>query len=455
MKEVPSAARPPGNTSSEGTGQRRRKGARFSDHSSFLLLPASFVLCWFGNLAQSVNVIWFVASGLLAGAAFLVALRGQISPARLWLVALAARLLLLPAEPGDDLWRYIWEGRVQAAGFNPYVLAPIAPELTPLRDGSWAKIDHKSFAAAYPPGAELAFRLLAPLPPLGWKLIFLLADLGVVALLWAWRRDDVRVAAAYAWNPLILYSFAAGAHFDSLMVLALVGSALLLQRSERPLHAASSALLLGLAIALKVIPLVLLPVWAFALGWRRMPWLLLALLPPLAGALHFGWPAVDITAGLREFGRIARTNDCVWWLVEFLRGERLAYNDLPQLVQALACGLCAWVFRRDWPRATLWVLGALLIFSPALHPWYLSWILPFAALAAFPSSQAATSSPSPASAWFVFSVSVFGYFLLWLQPLPWQQPVWLRLLILLPPLLWLLLLRGQPRATSPPGAPKP
>lgn len=426
-----------------------RSRAQSALSASFLLLPASFALCAFSDLTVAGNVSWFVLSGLAAGAAFLLALRSRISPSRLWLIALAARLLLLPAEPGDDLWRYVWEGKVQTAGFNPYVLAPNAPDLTPLRDAGWEKMDHKGYVAAYPPGAELIFRLLAALPPLGWKLLFAAADLGVVALLLAWRRDDLRVAAAYGWNPLILYSFAAGAHFDSLMVLALMGSAFLLRRPERAGNAALAALLLGLAIALKVVPLVLLPVWAFALGGRRMPWLLLALIPPLCGALHFGWPAVDITAGLRAFGRVARTNDCVWWLVEWLRGERIAYNDIPQLVQALACGSCAWIFRSDWQRATLWVLGALLIFSPALHPWYLSWILPFAALAAFPPTTSPSPSPArPASAWLVLGVSTFGYFLLWLYPLPWQQPVWLRLLILLPPLLWLAWI-WRPRPAQP------
>ncbi|MBS0656821.1 MAG: hypothetical protein JSR82_01080 [Verrucomicrobia bacterium] len=396
--------------------------------SPYLLLPCALGLSATSDLTAPGNPVRFALLGLLAGLVYLAALRGPITPTRLWMVAIGARLLLLPAEPGDDFWRYVWEGRVQAAGFNPYVLAPAAPELAGLRDADWAKINHPGFVAAYPPGAQLIFRALQAFPTLVWKLAFTRLDLAIVALLAHWRRSDLRVAAIYGWNPLAIYAFAGAVHFDVLMVLALVGAARLLERdlaqpSRRALG--GSALLLGVGIALKLVPLVLLPVWFLACGWRRAGWLLLAAVPPLVTALLLGWPGVDPLAGLRTFGRVARTNDCVWWLFELVSGLRLETNALPQLALAVGCGLAAWVFRRDWLRATLWVLGALLLLSPALHPWYLAWILPFAAL----------RGPA-AHGWLIFSVSAFAYFLLWLQPLPWAQPVWLRLLILLPPLVW-------------------
>lgn len=413
----------------------RRAGAVAS---GFFLILGTLLLARYSDLERTENVLWFVGAGLGAGLAYLGALTGRIDTGLLWLVAIVARLVLLPAAPGDDLRRYQWEGRVQAAGFNPYVLAPQAPELAPLRDGDWEKMPHKTFAAAYPPAAELVFRALAGQPALLWKLVFALADLGVIALLVAWRRDDPRVAAAYGWNPLVLYAFAGGAHFDSLLVLVLVAAAFLLRHLDRAAAAAGSCLLLGLAIALKAVPVVLVPVWAFALGWRRWPWLLLAPLPGLAGALAFGWPETDLTAGLRAFGRVARTNDCLWWLVELVRGERIAYNDTLQAVQLAACAGLAWLRRREPQRAILWVLGAFLLLSPVLHPWYLAWILPFAALAG-----------ETAAGWRVFAVSSFAYFLLWLHPLPWQQSPWLRLAILLPPLAATLAVLARARRDDP------
>src|SRR5258708_5378089 len=76
-----------------------------------------------------------------------------------WAVAIALRLVALPLAPGDDFWRYQWEGKIQHAGFNPYVNAPDDPQLEAVRAEfpAWHKINHRDFRAIYPPGAELLF----------------------------------------------------------------------------------------------------------------------------------------------------------------------------------------------------------------------------------------------------------------------------------------------------------
>ena len=266
-----------------------------------------------------------------------------------------------------------------------------------------------------------------------WKILFALADLAVVGLLVAWAGAPR--AVWYAWNPLSIFAFAGAAHFDVLLVLPLVGAALLLDRGLRansPRLLALSSFLLGLAIAIKLAPIVLVPVWFFALGWRRAALLAPALLPLPLLALLYGWPAVDIFASAREFGRVARTNDAVWWLSErFLWPNVAQKNDVYNLLAACACALLAIRFWSDWRRAVLWVLGAVLLLSPALHPWYLTWILPFAAVGG-----------RRARGWLVLSVTIFLYFLLWTQPLPWQEPTWLRLAIFVPPLLYAIVIRA-------------
>jgi hypothetical protein len=108
----------------------------------------------------------FVACGLVAGLAFLftvpdfpidISLRSQA--VLFWSVAVALRLIVLPLEPGDDFWRYQWEGKVQLAGFNPYTQPPDDPALANVRAEfpNWYKINHRHFRAIYPPGAQLVF----------------------------------------------------------------------------------------------------------------------------------------------------------------------------------------------------------------------------------------------------------------------------------------------------------
>lgn len=406
-------------------------------NASRRLLPALGLAIALAAMAASSDLgfpgraIRFTGAALVAGFLFWLAVsRFDGSRRMLWVGAIVFRVVMLFAQPSDDTWRYLWEGRVQVAGFNPYVDGPLSPRLELLRDATWEMVNHKEFAAAYPPGGQLFFRSLAMVGatnPLAWKVLFALADLAVVGLLVAWAGAPR--AIWYAWNPLPIFAFAGAAHFDVLMVLPLVGAAWLMDRGLRENSRrllAFSSLLLGLSIAIKVVPVVLVPVWFFALGWRRVALLVPALLPLPGLALLYGWPGVDIFAATREFARVARTNDAVWWLSERFVWPNLAQkNDLYQLLAAAACGALAVAFRRDWQRGMLWVLGAVLLLSPVFHPWYLTWILPFAALGG-----------SRSRGWLVLSVTIFFYFLLWTLPLPWHEPTWLRLAIFLPPLLY-------------------
>lgn len=419
-------------------------------NASRRLLPALGLAIALAAMAASSDLgfpgraVRFTGAALIAGFLFwLAASRFDGSRRMLWIGAIVFRVVMLFAQPSDDSWRYIWEGRVQIAGFNPYVDSPLSPRLEPMRDAVWEMVNHKEFAAAYPPGAQLFFRAVVAAGGtslLVWKILFALADLAVVGLLVAWAGAPR--AVWYAWNPLSIFAFAGAAHFDVLMVLPLVGAALLLDRGLRansPRLLALSSFLLGLAIAIKLAPIVLVPIWFFALGWRRAALLAPALLPLPLLALLYGWPAVDIFASAREFGRVARTNDAVWWLSERFVWPNLAQkNDVYQLIAAGACGGLAVAFRRDWQRGTRWVLGAVLLLSPALHPWYLTWILPFAAL-----------GEARSRGWMVLSVTLFLYFLLWIQPLPWHEPTWLRLSIFLPPLFYWAATRAASSTQTP------
>ena len=82
----------------------------------------------------------FIAVAILSGIAFLAAassfpvhftLRAQRIV--FWSIVIALRLVALPLEPGDDFWRYQWEGKIQQAGFNPYVTAPDDSQLETVR----------------------------------------------------------------------------------------------------------------------------------------------------------------------------------------------------------------------------------------------------------------------------------------------------------------------------------
>lgn len=423
---------------------KRRGLIRFS-----IALVAELVLFaslnFFDDWTLEEMPVKFVACAMLCGIAYFAATVSfpvQISPkfqsVIFWAVVIVLRLVALPLAPGDDFWRYQWEGKIQHAGFNPYVNAPDDPQLEPVRAEfpEWHKINHRDFRAIYPPGAELLFAGLSRISdsPLLYKLLFAAADIATIAVLLRLLGGASRYASAawYAWNPLVVYSFAGSAHFDSLMILPMVAGILLLTRFETETDsrrkwwlALAVSAAFGIAISIKLVPAFLLLCCVFALGYRAITLAVSAAIP-LGLSLLYGYPTVPIWDSLRRFAHVTRLNDLFWWLIEetiWPNPHQKNYHYNVILIIAIAVvSLLAWW---NWKRAMLWVLGAALILSPVLHPWYCTWILPLATW-------------RRAFAWHVLSVTLFAYFLFWNErifALPWHSEPWLRVIIIGPPII--------------------
>src|SRR5262245_15380792 len=98
--------------------------------------------------------------------------------ASILLVALAMRLLLLPGTPvSTDVFRYVWDGRVQAAGINPYLYVPADAALASLRDQAiYPYLNRADYAPTiYPPTAQIVFHLITRISeaPLAMKVAML------------------------------------------------------------------------------------------------------------------------------------------------------------------------------------------------------------------------------------------------------------------------------------------
>jgi hypothetical protein len=348
-----------------------------------LLVLGGAALLWPHGAATAASVPWFLAAAAIMGAGYVLTWRPALARAAVaawlfWGVAVAARLLLLPMEPGDDVWRYLWEGRVQLAGHSPYHSPPLAPELAGLRTDWWSQINHPDKTAIYPPLLQLGFRGLAA--SLGdfvwlWKLVFIAADLAVCGLLA--RRFGRAAALLFAWNPLILYVTAGGAHFESLLLLPLVAAWLAWERGGW----ARAALGVGLSIGIKWIT-------APLLGWlvwqqRRQP--LRALATLALGLLPVGlallWFRVEFgplgTLWPGDFVAKARGMDLLPWLVDLVRRPAEVSNAwIPLLFFPLAAA--ALLLSRRFVTAAESFFVVLLVCLPSIHPWYFAWLMPWA-----------------------------------------------------------------------------
>ncbi len=368
----------------------------------FLLQAAGLVLCW-GFFPCSHS-------------------RSRTTVLLILGVSLLPRMILWPAPPSDDVHRYRWEGRLVWAGENPFTSVADDPVRTPFRDDDWDRMNHRERGTVYPPLAQLIFAGISAatgeVPPVSLeKAVFVAADIGVLLLLFGMlhrRRLPYSHALFYSLNPVVLVSFAGESHYDSLFILALVAAVHGLEVRRLRL----SWVLLAASVQLKLISLLLLPVWIRERAGRGI-WIGILIIALTWIPFYDGICAW--AASLLEFGG----GGTFQGLIPFLLRTFSLPEEYASQIGMLGGGISLLlVWHKGGTPATLTrrILGCLLVFSPILHFWYLSWILPFVAL-------------RPTLSWLWLCASQALYFLVWPRLAGtgyWELPPWAETLIWLP-----------------------
>jgi hypothetical protein len=334
---------------------------------------------------------YFMASLTLAGIAYLLAMREFFAApkfprpvvvtglllAALWHIA----FLRVPPDADDDIHRYVWDGRLQRLGYNPYIVVPSDPAVQGLHTPETRTLNNPDLPSPYPAGAQLFFRAVTAIheSTFAMKVAFLVCEFAIVFVLLdvlRCTRQGAHLVLAFAWNPLLAIEVAGSGHIDIVGALLLVVSAAALVRRWR----ATAAVALGLAIAVKFLPVVLVPLY-----WKRVRIRDAALAAAVVGLLYLPFlnhgriPLGSLGTYVQNF----RFNGPV-----FAALDRAAP---PQLLAGLAvlAGLvtATWLRIRSaapelsadpfaWPMFA-WPMAASLLCAPAVFPWYLLWLLPF------------------------------------------------------------------------------
>ena len=349
----------------------------------------------FGTIGSDDGLIAFVVlevvAGLVWAAAAWLVLRRRLPGWSVWVVlavAVALRVAVAAAPPSlsTDLYRYVWDGRVQVAGHNPYSFLPNADELAALRDeGVYPHINRFDYAPTiYPPVAQGVFAAVAAVLPDVWgiKAVSALADLGCVLVLVVLLRlagRPARQVLVYAWHPLPVWEFAGNAHVDGLALL-FIALAVWAAVRLRPGWAGAA---LAAATLCKFLPLALAPA-----VWRRWDWRAPAagLAVVVAGYgvyLGAGWRVLGFLGGYAQEEGLG--NGAGFFVLRGLGSlgplpgwAGRAYLGAGLLVLA---GLAVWAVWRDWPGTAAGrvarvasdglVLGTALIVVLSPHyPWY-------------------------------------------------------------------------------------
>jgi alpha-1,6-mannosyltransferase len=320
---------------------------------------------------------------------------------------LRATLLLRSPDLSDDVRRYAWDARVGAAGISPYAHVPSDPAVARLAPEAAASVPHADVRTVYPPVGQAAFRTARSFGggDVAFKALFAAADLSIVALIAAMGGAGAGYAAAlYAFHPLPVTESAGQGHLDSLGVALLLAGMVFLFRGKKaragvafalsaltkyvslaatlPLLKRGRGRLFGSALAVGV------GLWALASRGGVSP---VGGLPQYAERWEFNAPAYSGLAALMDAGNVpdrakglfmdlkAGLGHPAWTerLFRFFYAGFFARAVLGILLAA-ALGIIAWKVG-DTETAVFASLAALLLCAPTLHPWYLLWILPFAA----------------------------------------------------------------------------
>lgn len=372
----------------------------------------------------------FVTWALLQGAAYVAATavvwndKGHRRRTLVTILCVAAVLrlgpLLGPPAWSTDINRYVWDGWVQRAGFNPYCCVPVDARLAHLRDTVvFPAINRSDFARTiYPPVDQMAFLANAWLggTVLSMKLLLVAVEgVGIWAMMAVLRATgrSPSLVLLYAWHPLPIWEIAGGGHVDALLV-AFIPLAVLAALAGRQ---ALAGVALGAAVLTKLYPLVFVPAL-----WRRTDWRLpVALLATIVvGYLPYagvGWRALGYLPDYVQEEKLTFSSGQGFWLLDSLRswsGIALPTVAYLAVTGAILAVLAARALRdadvpRDAARMTMAIgVTGLLLLSPHFA-WY--FVLAVAL---------ATMSPYPPAIWLGLSA-----FLLFLGTEDGRVPGWM------------------------------
>ena len=337
--------------------------------------------------------------------------------------AILFRLILLPGVPvhENDVYRYIWDGRVSVSGINPYKYPPIQASIKPkvddlgprsdssdletglkpvstvigvdferlksIRDENpkfYRRISFKDIPTIYPPFTQAVFAistLLAPGSILFMKFIFVLFDMAVVFLLYmilkVMKRNPLYIVV-YAWNPLVLKEFANSGHYDALAICCVMAAAYLVLK-EKYLF---SSISLGLGVLSKFYPVIFLPFFILKKQYKAV-FICLAVIA--AGYLPFFiWGSIDPKAVFTGFGTYTQEWANNGFIYKFIYSLSQTFDNDPYMFSKVLCGsifIAIWIFiyfnKQDLIDKMFRAVTAMFLLSPVGDPWYFCWVVPF------------------------------------------------------------------------------
>jgi hypothetical protein len=314
----------------------------------------------------------------------------------LLLAGVLFRMLLLFSAPNlsDDVYRFIWDGRVAANGINPYSHLPSEiiqmPAITGISKELYLQLNSVDHYTIYPPVLQGIFWLGGKLfsenlyaAIVFFKCIILLFEVGIFFIILQILKKlslPKHLSLLYILNPLVITELTGNAHFDGVMIFFVLLAFLLILKDQWQVSAVS----LGLGIVTKILPILFLPLIINKLGWKKgllysiiiggTTIVLFALVFDVATIQHM-LNSIDLFIRKFEF------NASVYYVVRYFGTLITGYNIIAVagpfliLLSSLIILLISFKGRNISEisifNKALFVISIWFLFSTTVHPWYI------------------------------------------------------------------------------------
>ncbi len=295
------------------------------------------------------------------------------------------RIAFIPIRPtgSDDFYRYLWDGKVQASGINPYAYAPDDKVLTNLHSDILPKyVNHPKMRTIYPPLTEILFYisyLIGGESYTGLKILLLLFDLMTIYGIFLILRKlhiDKKYLLFYAFSPLPIFQFFIDAHADGFGLAFIIFAIFFYLDNKKIL----SYILIGLSICIKPIGLLFIPLLFFtekSLTER----IKITLIPTvLCAAMYIPYMFTgEPFQSLIKFTENWTFNGIIFDIINSFMHNNQKVRMICGLIY-LSTFLFILFSKKNLLEKIYLSIFLLLIFSPVVHPWYVCWLailLPF------------------------------------------------------------------------------
>jgi hypothetical protein len=333
--------------------------------------------------------------------AYLIYKKGNPDNFRLFLISgILFRICLIFSIPAlsDDFYRFVWDGRIQQLGFNPFEYTPaqiIKQHADPLLNKIFPYLNSPNYYSIYPQVCQSIFKIAAVIggdslnnTVTALKSAIFISELGTIFILnklLSGKVNSKSLQLIYILNPLVIIELSGNIHFEALMIFFMLLAVLLIDKQ----HYISAAGALSLAIQAKLIPLIFVPLLIKKTGMKRTIFfalfclsftiiMSLILLHSTERFLHF-------TESLRLYYGKFEFNGSIYSLLKMISEWFIDYNPialLSKIMMILALSGIFWIYikKLELLNGMFWLLTVYLVFSAVVHPWYLT---PLIALSAF------------------------------------------------------------------------